>query len=195
MEELLRAFWKAVGNLVHAYLLVRSDLELEEDQLEELHDVAQQLLRDPLARAVDRELHVGARVKHGCCEHGHRYRLPEPPWGADENLLLSVGHVSLRRSCVAAALRLWDLWCRVPAVELQQPRVRPREGSGAVALEEDARAALEVLFVEHALVEGAVPPPPIERLHAAASISPPSAASPKANVENLLSEGAIARHG
>jgi len=108
---------------------------LRADLVEELDDAAQQLLRDALARAVDAELDRRRAVEHGRGEHRHADRLAEAPRRADEHLLREV----------------------LPRVLLQHLLVAAREAAGRLHLPEGARARLEEVFVELALVEAAVP--------------------------------------
>ena len=63
---------------------------LLDDFHEKLLDVAQQLLRDALARGIDAELDAGGGENHGGCEHTHADRLAEAPRRADEHLLREV---------------------------------------------------------------------------------------------------------
>jgi hypothetical protein len=74
----------ALGALQHYLLHVDPDLlhvgasNLYVDELEELLDVPEQLLRDAFACAVDGHLQVRAAVKHSSGEHAHGDGLPEP---------------------------------------------------------------------------------------------------------------------
>jgi hypothetical protein len=145
----------------------------EVDELQEPDDVPEHLLGDSLARAVDGELDVGAREHHGRREHGHRDGLAEAPRGADQDLL---GR-------------------GVPAVVLQDPGVVLGERPRAVPLEEDPRAGLEVLLVELPLVEGARPPPPVQRLQGLpADVDPLEAVSHLHRDLLLLHEAVHGRH-
>ena len=74
----------ALGSKQHDFLhvgpqhLVLGHAQRLIDQVQELAHVAQQLLADPLARAVDGALHVGRGVQHGGGEHGNADGLAEP---------------------------------------------------------------------------------------------------------------------
>jgi len=111
------------------------------DLVEKLDDAAQQLLRDALAGAVDAQLHRRRRVEHGRGKHRHADRLAEAPRRADEHLLREV----------------------VPRVLLQHLLVRARKAAERLHLPEGARARLQKVLVEEALVEAAVPARGVEK--------------------------------
>lgn len=136
----------ALVTLQHDLLHVDADLphalalELHVDEVQELLDVSQQFLRDAFACAVDGHLEVGAAVQHGGGEHADRDGLPEASGRGDQHLLRQM----------------------VPAVDLQDALVVLREHPMILAFPEDARARADEVVVEHALVEGAQPPPPVD---------------------------------
>lgn len=100
--------------LLEPFLLAAANLE------HELADVAEQLLRDALARAVDGDLDARGRVQHRRGKHGDGDGLAEAPRRADEHLLREV----------------------VPAVAHEDGLVVARKGAGRLELPEDARAGL-----------------------------------------------------
>jgi len=138
---------EAVGALQHELLavfpddLVGFDGELVVDDVEELADVAEELLRDALAGRVDGALDAGAREDERRAEHGDRDGLAEAARRRDAHLLVQ----------------------RVPPVRLEDAPVRALEAPGRLRLEKDARARAEVVLVELPLVERALPPAAVER--------------------------------
>ncbi len=54
----------------------------------------------------------------------------------------------------------------VPPVHFQNAAVRARKSARSIPFEKNARAALEIFLVKHALMERAVPPSSIQRLKA-----------------------------
>jgi hypothetical protein len=115
------------------------------DEVEELADVAQQLVRDAEARRVDRDLDAGGGVEHRGREHADRDRLAEAARRRDEHLL----------------------WEALPAVELEDSLVVARELPRRLRLPEDAAARADELLVELLLVERALPAAAVERLERA----------------------------
>lgn len=82
------------------------DAQLGVDEVQELVDVAQQLVGDALARGVDGALEPRNGEDHGGREHADADGLAEAPGRGDEDLLVQ----------------------GVPAVELQDPLVVPGKG-------------------------------------------------------------------
>ena len=105
------------------------------DEVEELDDVAQQLLRDALARGVDADLDARRAVQHRRGEHAHADGLAEAARRADEHLLLQVA----------------------PVIPPQDLALLAGELAGRLALPEDARARADEVVVEQALVVTAAP--------------------------------------
>ena len=104
-------------------------------QLEELDDVAQQLLRDALARRVDADLDAGGAVQHGRAEHADADRLAEPAGRADQHLLLYVA----------------------PVIPPQNLALLARKLAGGLPLPENARARPDEVVVEQPLVVAPLP--------------------------------------
>lgn len=90
------------------------------DLVDKLDDVAQELLRDALARGVDAELHLGGRDQHRRGKHRHADGLAEATRRADEHLLREM----------------------VPAVAHEHLLVVPREPPGFFGFPEDPRTRL-----------------------------------------------------
>ena len=111
---------RAAGALQHDLLHVLPD-DLEparrevvlHDLHEELLHVAQQLLRDALARRVDAQLDAGRGVEHRGREHAHADRLAEAPRRADEHLLREVVPPVVQQNLAVVAREL-ALWRRLP---------------------------------------------------------------------------------
>jgi CO dehydrogenase nickel-insertion accessory protein CooC1 len=61
--------------------------QLGVDQVEELLDVAQELVADALARRVDRALQVRHREDHGGRKHADADGLAEASWRRDQDFL------------------------------------------------------------------------------------------------------------
>jgi len=118
------------------------------DLVEELDDAAQQLLRDALACAVDAELDGRGAVEHGGGEHRHADGLAEAPGRADEHLLRKV----------------------LPRVLDEHRLVHLGKAARRLHLPEGARASLEEVLVELALVEAAVPARGVEERERVAAL-------------------------
>ena len=86
---------------------------LLDDLHEKLLDVAEQLLRDALARGIDAELDAGGGENHGGCEHAHADRLAEAPRRADEHLLREVVPPVVEEDLAVVARKL-AFGCRLP---------------------------------------------------------------------------------
>ena len=112
------------------------------------YDAAQQLLRDALARAVDAELDRRRAVEHGRGEHRHADGLAEAPGRADEHLLRKV----------------------LPRVLDEHRLVHLGKAARRLHLPEGARASLEEVLVELALVEAAVPARGVEERERVAAL-------------------------
>jgi len=95
-----------------------------------------------LARAVDGHFQVGAAVQHGGREHAHGDGLAEPSRRRHQHLLRQM----------------------VPPVDLEDLLVVLGEHPVLLSLPEDARARSNEVVVEHALMERALPPTPVQRL-------------------------------
>ena len=110
------------------------------DGVEKLLHVAQQLLRNALARRVDADFYVRRREEHRRGKHAHADGLAEATRRAHEHFLRYVR----------------------PVVALQDLKVLPRERAGRLELPENARARLEEVVVEQALVVAALPAAVVE---------------------------------
>lgn len=92
---------------------------------EELEHVAQQLLRNALARRVDADLHRRRGKQHRRREHRHADRLPEPARRADQHLLRQV----------------------LPRVDAQHRLVVPLERPGGLCFPENPRACFLPVYL------------------------------------------------
>ena len=137
----------ALGSLQHHFFhVLANDCQAARAQLlvayqiDELLDVAQQFLRDPLARAVDTHLHARTARNEGRSKHAHRYGLAEASRRRNQDLLRQM----------------------LPPVAHQDFVVVLGKLAGGGSLPENARARLQKILVEQSLVVGAVPAGAIE---------------------------------